>query len=130
MKHTLLLIILTLQSSPALAFITDMFKDEHGKRNWQHLANWTGGTLLTLLLIVTIVLFIARRRAYKANLELTAIRNELEERVQERTATLDTSNQLLLESNRLLEEDRVSFLAKPFRRQELLTQVRAVLEDE
>ena len=105
MKHTLLLIILTLQSSPALAFITDMFKDEHGKRNWQHLANWTGGTLLTLLLIVTIVLFIARRRAYKANLELTAIRNELEERVQERTATLDESNQLLLESNRLLEEE-------------------------
>ena len=105
MKNTLLLAILTLQSSPALAGIRDLFKDEHGVRNWQHLANWTGGTLLTLLLIVTVYLFIARRRAYKANKELTAIRNELEMRVQERTATLDKSNQLLMESNRLLEDE-------------------------
>ncbi len=98
---------MTLQSTPALAytFDNDLFKDEHGVRNWQHLANYTGGTLLTLLLIVTIYLFIARRRAYKANRELTAIRNELEMRVQERTATLDQSNQLLLESNRLLEDE-------------------------
>jgi PAS domain S-box-containing protein len=36
---------------------------------------------------------------------LTAIRNELEKRVKERTATLDESNQLLLESNRLLEKE-------------------------
>ena len=105
MKSTLLLAILTLQSSPVLAGIRDLFKDEHGVRNWQHLANWTGGTLLTLLLIVTVYLFIARRKAYKANKELTAIRNELEQRVQERTATLDKSNQLLMESNRLLEEE-------------------------
>ena len=105
MKKILLLSILALQSPPALAFITDLFKDENGVRNWQHLANWTGGTLLTLLLIVTIVLFIARRKAALANRELTAIRNELERRVQERTATLDHSNQLLLESNRLLEDE-------------------------
>ncbi|MGB5276918.1 MAG: ATP-binding protein [Gammaproteobacteria bacterium] len=107
MKNTLLFAIMALQSSPALAytFDNDLFKDENGVRNWQHLANYTGGTLLTLLLIVTIYLFIARRRAYRANLELTAIRNELEIRVQERTATLDQSNQLLLESNRLLEDE-------------------------
>jgi PAS domain S-box-containing protein len=105
MKNTLLLVILALQSSPALAFVTDLFTDEDGKRNWQHLANYTGSTLLILLTIVTVYLFIARRRAYKANLELTAIRNELEMRVQERTATLDQSNQLLLESNRLLEKE-------------------------
>jgi len=107
MKNKLLLAIMALQSSPALAytFNNDLFKDEYGVRNWQHLANYTGGTLLILLLIVTIYLFIARRRAYKANLELTAIRNELEIRVQERTATLDQSNQLLLESNRLLENE-------------------------
>ena len=105
MKNTLLLVILTLQSSPAQAFITNLFKDEYGNRNWQHLANYTGGTLLILLSIVTIYLFIARRKAYQANLELTAIRNELEMRVQERTATLDQSNQLLLESNQLLEKE-------------------------
>ena len=102
---TALLAITVLQSPPVATFIDGLFKDENGVRNWQHLANWTGGTLLLLLLIATIFLFIARRRAYKANLELTAIRNELEKRVQERTAMLDQSNQKLLESNRLLEDE-------------------------
>jgi len=105
MKNALLLAILTLQSSSVLAFSLDLFKDEHGKRNWQHVANYTGSILLILLTIVTVYLFIARRRVYQTNLELTAIRNELEMRVQERTATLDQSNQLLLESNRLLEKE-------------------------
>lgn len=104
MKNTLLLVILALHSPSVLA-ITDLFKDEHGVRNWQHLANYTGGTLLLLLTIVTIYLLIARRRLRHANRELTAIRNELETRVQKRTATLDESNKLLQESNRLLEEE-------------------------
>jgi PAS domain S-box-containing protein len=104
MKNTLLLAILLLQSSPALA-ITDLFKDEHGVRNWQHLANYTGGTLLILLTIAAVYLLIARRRLRHANRELTAIRNELEKRVQERTATLDQSNKLLQESNQLLEKE-------------------------
>ena len=111
MKNKLLLAIsalfafLILQSSPVRTYIDGMFKDEDGVRNWQHLANWTGGTLLVLLSVVTVFLFIARRRAYKANLELTAIRNELEIRVKERTAMLNRSNQKLLESNSLLEEE-------------------------
>jgi C4-dicarboxylate-specific signal transduction histidine kinase len=107
MKNTLLLAITALLSSPALAitFENDLFKDEHGVRNWQHLANTVGSILLILLIIVTIYLFIARRRAYKANRELTVIRNELEKRVQKRTATLDKSNQMLKEINRLLEDE-------------------------
>ncbi len=105
MKNILLLVILTLQSSPALAYRINLVIDEDGKRNWQHLANYTGSILLILLTIVTVYLFIARRRAYKANLELTAIRNELEMRVQERTATLNQSNLLLMESNHLLEKE-------------------------
>lgn len=107
MKKFMFLIMLTLQSAPALAFTfeNDLFKDENGIRNWQHLANMTGSILLLLLMVVTIYLFIARRRAYKANKELTAIRNELEIRVQERTATLDKSNQLLQESNLRLSEE-------------------------
>ena len=68
--------------------ITGLFKDEYGNRNWQHLANYTGSTLLILLTIVTIYLLIA-----------------LEQRVQERTATLDQSNKLLQESNQLLEKE-------------------------
>ena len=95
MKNTLLLVILTLQSSSALAYKLPIFRDEDGHTNWQHLANYTGGTLLILLSIVTIYLFIARRKAYLANLELTAIKNELEARVQKRTVTLNQSNQLL-----------------------------------
>jgi PAS domain S-box-containing protein len=107
MKNTLLLVITALLSSPALAltFENDLFKDEHGVRNWQHLANTVGGILLILLIIMTVYLFIARRKAYKANRELTAIRNELEKRVQKRTATLDKSNKMLQEINRLLEDE-------------------------
>jgi len=104
MKNTLLLVTLALQSPAALA-ITGLFKDEHGNRNWQHLANYTGATLLILLTIVTVYLLIARRRLRHANRELTTIRNELELRVQERTATLDKSNKLLQESNQLLEKE-------------------------
>lgn len=95
---------LALQSSPVLA-LSDPFKDEHGVRNWQHMANYIGGTLLILLTIVTIYLLIARRRLRHANRELTAIRSDLEIRVQERTATLDQSNKLLQESNQLLEKE-------------------------
>lgn len=105
MKHTLFLAILALQSSPAMAISIGLFKDENGNRNWQHLANFTGSVLLILLSIVSVYLFIARRRAYKANLELTKIQNELEMRVEERTATLNESNKLLLESNILLEKE-------------------------
>ena len=100
--------ILALHSPSVLAIsnpITNLFKDEHGVRNWQHLANYTGGTLLLLLTIVTVYLLIARRRLRHANRELTVIRNELETRVKKRTATLDESNKLLQESNRLLEEE-------------------------
>ena len=105
MKNTLLLIILALQSSPALAYTISIFRNEDGHTNWQYLANYTGSTLLILLSIVSVYLFIARRRIHQVNLELTAIRNELEIRVQERTATLNQSNQLLQESNQLLEKE-------------------------
>lgn len=93
-----------MQSSWAMAGIT-LFKDANGKTNWQHLANWSSGTLIIILSITAVYLFIARRKAFKANQELTAIRKELELRVQERTATLDESNKLLKESNSLLEAE-------------------------
>ncbi|WP_027857313.1 two-component system sensor histidine kinase NtrB [Marinobacterium jannaschii] len=83
----------------------NLFKDEHGKTNWQHLANWTSGTLIIILSLVVINLFFTRRKAHKANAELTEIRGQLEERVQERTETLDRSNKLLQESNQLLEKE-------------------------
>ncbi|MFT6916910.1 MAG: PAS domain S-box-containing protein [Motiliproteus sp.] len=105
MKHTLIFLWLSLQSSWVLAGISTLFKDEEGQTNWQHLANWTSAASIILLTILSMYLFIARRRAYRANRDLDAIRRELEDRVQERTATLDQSNKLLLNSNQLLEKE-------------------------
>ena len=105
MKNTLLVSIIYLQSCWASAGFITVFKDEQGKTNWQHLANWSSGTLILLLSIVSVYLFVARRHAHQANRELTAIRSNLENRVKERTATLDQSNQLLQESNQLLAEE-------------------------
>ena len=105
MKNILLLAILTLQSTSALAVTINLFRQEDGHTNWQHLANYTGGTLLILLSIVSVYLFIARCRVNQVNRELTAIRNDLEKRVEERTATLNESNKLLFDSNILLEKE-------------------------
>jgi PAS domain S-box-containing protein len=85
------------------ANIFTLFKDEHGDTNWQHLANWTSGTLIILLTAAAIKLFISDRREKKANRALEENRNALEHRVLERTATLDESNRLLKETNLLLE---------------------------
>lgn len=96
-------IVCWLLSAQAYAGIKDIFKDEHGKTNWQILANWSSGTLIIILTIVSISLFVARRRAHRANRELDKIRRELEQRVQERTATLNESNRLLTQTNKNLE---------------------------
>lgn len=77
------------------AGLSTLFKDEEGRTNWQHLANWVSGTLIIILTIVIIFLVRASRRAYKANQALKAIRDELEVRVEERTATLNDSNKKL-----------------------------------
>ncbi len=105
MKNTLLFLLLYVQSSWALATITTLFKDENGRTNWQHLANWSSATLIILLSVVSVYLFLARRRAHRANRELDQVRRELEDRVQERTATLDNANKLLQDSNQLLEKE-------------------------
>jgi len=87
----------------AAANVFTLFKDAKGDTNWQHLANWTSGTLIILLTAAAIKLFISDRREKKANRALEEIRSRLEQRVLERTATLDESNRLLKETNLLLE---------------------------
>jgi PAS domain S-box-containing protein len=104
MRH-LLLISIFLQSQPLYAGLRMQFKYPDGSTNWQHVANWSGGILILLLSIAVINLFFTRRKVHKSNLELKKIRNELELRVQERTATLDESNRLLKETNKLLENE-------------------------
>lgn len=105
MMRCLLFITLFLCSQPLYAEFRMEFKLPDGSTNWQHVANWTGGALILLLSIAVLTLFITRRKLHKANQELQEIRNGLELRVQERTATLDESNRLLKESNLLLENE-------------------------
>ncbi len=94
-----------LQSQTLNAGLIDTFKYENGETNWQHVSNWSSGILILLLSLVVINLFFTRRQARKSNIALKAIRNDLELRVQERTATLDESNRLLKETNQLLEDE-------------------------
>ncbi|WP_428034138.1 two-component system sensor histidine kinase NtrB [Amphritea sp.] len=103
-KQALFVLALCLQSSWVVAAV-DWFKDENGKTKWQHLANFSSGTLIIILSITAIYLLIYSRRAHKANRELTIIKNELEQRVEERTAALKDSNNKLIESNHLLESE-------------------------
>jgi PAS domain S-box-containing protein len=105
MMKYLLFISIFLQSQPLYAGLRMQFKYPDGSTNWQHVANWSGGILILLLSIAVITLFFMRRKVRKSNLELKEIRNGLELRVQERTATLDESNRLLKETNKLLENE-------------------------
>ena len=81
------------------------FKYPDGSTNWQHVANWSGLFLILLLSIAVIGLLFTLLKLRKSNRELMEIRNGLELRVQERTATLDESNRLLKETNKLLENE-------------------------
>jgi len=98
-------ILIFLQSQPLYASLRMQFKYPDGSTNWQHVANWSGSLLIILLSIAVINLFLIRKKLRKSNFELQEIRDKLELRVQERTATLDESNRLLTETNKLLENE-------------------------
>jgi len=102
MTKFLLSIFAFLFTQSASAGLIQYFKDEQGETKWQYVANFSSGLLILLLSIVAITLFFSHRRAQKANHELKEIRDALEQRVQERTATLDESNRLLKQSSDLL----------------------------
>ncbi len=97
MKKYLFPTLILLYSQTLQAGLVQLFKDEDGKTNWQYVANWSSGILIILLSIAVVSLFFTWRRARKSNLALKAIRNELEQRVKERTSTLNESNRLLKE---------------------------------
>jgi len=103
MIRILSLLLIMLASPSAVAGLLSVFRAEDGHTNWQYVAN-TSGTLLLLALSYTLLrLFLINREARRYNQELVDIRSRLEERVRERTATLDASNQLLQESHTVLE---------------------------
>lgn len=92
-------------SQIAAAGLLDVFRLEDGHTNWQYVANSSGGTLIIMLSLAAIGLLRSRKRAMESSRALAKIRDELEVRVQERTANLETSNELLQESNQLLEQE-------------------------
>jgi PAS domain S-box-containing protein len=98
MKKTLLLAIatcLTLYFTGLTSDFIQLFKNAEGRTHWQYVANWSSGILIILLSITAVVLFLSRLAKEKANNELESIKNDLEIRVKERTATLDESNHQL-----------------------------------
>ncbi|RZA00813.1 MAG: PAS domain S-box protein [Moraxellaceae bacterium] len=65
------------------------FKNADGSTKWQYVANFSSSILIITLLIVTVFLFFANRRAVRSNRELTEIKATLEDRVARRTASLE-----------------------------------------
>lgn len=117
-----------LLSQPAFAVFRMEFKYPDGSTNWQHIANWTGGTLIILLSIAVITLFVTRKKLRKSNEELTEIQKDLELRVQRRTATLDESNRLLKESNKLLENEINEHVSTTYRLRVSEAYIKSILE--
>ena len=128
MKKWVLLISIFLFSQPSYAVFRMEFKYPDGSTNWQHIANWTGGTLIILLSIVVLTLFITKKKLRKSNQELTEIRKNLELRVQERTATLDESNKLLKEANKLLEKEINEHVGTTYKLRASEAYIKSILE--
>ena len=103
MKKYVLTLLALVMSQPLYASIMGHFRHDDGHTDWQHVANWSSGILILVLTITAVTIFFSRRETRRSNHELKMIRRELEQRVLERTATLDESNQLLQQSNDLLE---------------------------
>jgi len=95
MFRVIVLVSLVFVSNSVFASLADYFKDELGRTKWQHVANFSGAVLITLLTITLITLVFSYRNSRKANRELTDIRKDLEDRVQDRTATLAHANEAL-----------------------------------
>lgn len=97
MKNRLTLLFaltLTFFISNAYANPIQYFKVD-GRTNWQYVANFSSAVLIILLSFTALTLFFSRLRTKQANRELREIREALEQRVLERTATLAESNSRL-----------------------------------
>jgi len=95
LKHILFSWLLLIFCQSACADILSFFKEADGSTNWQYVANSVGNTLIIVLAILSVRLYFTRRQARKYNNELEEIKSQLEQRVVERTRTLDKSNKLL-----------------------------------
>ena len=95
LKHILFSWSLMTFCQSATADIFWVFREADGSTNWQYVANFVGNILIIALAILSVRLYFTRRQARTYNQELEEIRSQLEQRVIERTQTLDQSNKLL-----------------------------------
>jgi PAS domain S-box-containing protein len=95
LKHILFSWLLLTFCQSAYADIFWLFREADGSTNWQYVANFVGNILIIALAITSVRLYFTRRQARRYNNELEDIRSQLEQRVVERTKTLDKSNKLL-----------------------------------
>ena len=95
LKHILFSCLLLTFCQSASADIFWLFREADGSTNWQYVANFVGNILIIALAISSVRLYFTRRQARRYNNELEDIRTQLEQRVIERTKTLDESNKLL-----------------------------------
>ncbi len=79
------------------ADIFDVYRNPDGSTKWQFVANSTGGLMLISLVIGFFFLVRAHSRSLRANRALKEIKNHLEERVIERTASLQQASDKLQE---------------------------------
>ncbi len=105
MTRLLCAIVLLTYQSAAHADIFAVFRHDDGSTNWQYIANTSASLLILSLLYIVTRLYLSHRASLRHNLELQAVRDQLEHRVKERTATLNESNRLLQEGNRALEDE-------------------------
>ena len=76
-----------------------------GETNWQYVANTSSSILILALSFTAIKLFLSRRQVNRYNSELEKIREQLENRVEERTSNLNEANKLLQSTNIALAEE-------------------------
>ncbi|MFT5482894.1 MAG: PAS domain S-box-containing protein [Halieaceae bacterium] len=95
MKRYLIIVCLALYNPVVHAALLAVFNDEDGRTNWQYVANFSSGIFIIALTFTVVRLLISQRQAQRYNRELEGIRSQLEQRVKDRTATLDEANQLL-----------------------------------
>ncbi len=97
MNKLLPLVALASFSLNSYAGLFDVYHNPDGSTKWQFVANTTGGLLLISLVIGFAFLARAHSRSLRANRALNEIKNHLEERVIERTASLQQTSDKLLE---------------------------------
>ena len=106
MQYVLILILLFFSGySLAEVDIFSAFRETDGSTNWQYVANTSSGLLIIALLIALIKITFTQRKISRFNNYLIDIKEDLEKRVSERTATLKESNEKLSETNNALESE-------------------------